>query len=143
MFEFFFFIYQNIYAMNDLDFYKWMIIKDQIDTSKKQKVFQEAEIWWCNCGKNVGTEINGKHDYFLRPFIVFKKFSPLSFLGIPLTSKDHTGSWYYKFTFKQRSQYAVLSQIRALSVKRLHRKIGELSTETFNTIQSRLLNLCS
>ena len=54
--------------MNDFDFFKWIIVKDKIEALVKLRSFDERDVWWCNCGKNVGVEINGKGAPFTRPF---------------------------------------------------------------------------
>lgn len=130
--------------MNDFDFFKWIIVKDKINHSEKLNSFQEQELWWCNCGKNVGVEINGKDDQFLRPFIVFKKLSQYGFIGIPTTTREHKGSiWYKKFIINNINEYAVLSQVRLISTKRLHRKIAKIPDYDFFIIKSSFLNLLS
>ncbi|MBR3414963.1 type II toxin-antitoxin system PemK/MazF family toxin [Candidatus Saccharibacteria bacterium] len=47
-------------------------------------------------------------------------------MGIPLTSKNKTGSWYVSFDFQGRQQTAVLSQIRTFSISRLSSRMGKL-----------------
>lgn len=63
------------------------------------------------------------------------KFSGFSFLAIPLTTQPHEGSWYVPFDFKERRQYAVLSQGRSLSVYRLTRRIGTLSRADYEAVK--------
>ncbi len=88
--------------------------------------FSEGEIWWCGCGENVGTEINGKSQYFSRPCVILRKLSRGGFMGIPLTSQEHHGSWYVEFSFRNKTSYAALCQARMMSAKRLYRRMGRL-----------------
>ena len=78
-------------------------------------------------GENVGVEINGKREFFLRPVLIYKKLSKFGFMGIPLTSQLHTGSWYVEFIFQNKVEYGVLAQARVFSVFRLYRKMGVIS----------------
>ena len=121
-----------------------MIIKDKINTRDKLRNFSERDYWWCNCGKNVGVEINGKDELYLRPFIVLKKLSKHGFIGIPTTTQKHNNKlWFKKFIFKDKTEYASLSQVRIISAKRLHRRIGRISSIDFEAIRNSFLSFCS
>lgn len=116
-------------------FLEWIIIKKQINDYNRLPSIKEGEVWWCSVGQNVGVEINGKGKVFTRPVLVYKKLSCFGFLGIPLTSKEHTGSWYVGFLFKNRLSMAALAQVRVFSVSRLHKKMGTLPENDFQLIQ--------
>ena len=60
---------------------------------------------------------------------------------MPLTSKQHIGSWYAEFVFKDKKQIAVLSQVRDLSVSRLYKKMGEVSESDLELVRERLCEL--
>lgn len=107
----------------------WMPVKENIQEQGILRKFKEWEIWWCSIGENVGIEINGKGNKFTRPVIIYHKFSRYGFMGIPLTTKNHTAmapDWYVNFRFRGNDQFAALHQIERISVFRLCRKIGEL-----------------
>lgn len=80
-------------------------------------------------------EINGKSCQFSRPVVIFKKLSRYGFIGIPLTSQDHSGSWYVQFRFQEKRQVAVLSQMRFFSVGRLYGRMGQLDDEDMRRIR--------
>lgn len=61
--------------MEDKRFVKWIILKEKLHNIGRLRTIHEGEIWWCAMGENVGVEINGKHDVFSRPVLVFKKLS--------------------------------------------------------------------
>ena len=105
-------------------FNEWNIVKSNIHYAGVFRDIKEGDVWWCSMGENVGVEINGKQEFFLRPILVLRKLSKFGFMGIPLTSQSHEGSWYVSFVFKEKNQYAVLAQARVLSVYRLRRKMG-------------------
>ena len=118
------------------DFSEWMVVKDKLHKGGAVTKFSEGQIWWAALGKNVGVEINGKHEDYSRPVVIFKKLSHLCFLAIPLTSQPHTGTWYTEFNFRGKQEYAVLSQIRMMSVSRLYNRMGKLSTGDFKKIKA-------
>ena len=117
------------------DYKEWMRIKANIHNGGKFRTFSEGQVWWCVLGENVGIEINGKGSYFLRPIFVLKKNGRLGFIGIPLTTKAHSGYGYLSFDFKGKTTYAVFSQIKTISVFRLLRKMGEVDDLDFEKIQ--------
>ena len=116
-------------------------MKGEVHSAGRIPDIHEGEVWWCVVGENVGIEINGKGERYLRPVIIFKKLSNLGFLGIPLTSQNHTGSWYVRFILKDKHQIAVLSQIKVFSVFRLHRKMGMLPEPDFEKISDAFWKL--
>lgn len=121
------------------DFKGWMKIKEKIHFKKSIRTIREGEIWWCRLGENVGVEICGKGEDFLRPVVIVNKLSQYNFIGVPLTSKKHTGSWYVNFVFKDKNQYAVVAQVENISVYRLHHKMGELPESDLDEV---LVGLC-
>ena len=103
----------------------WIEVKGGLHKMAIVRRIKEGEIWWCAIGENVGVEINGKSKTFARTILILRKLGKYSFMGIPLTSKEHDGSWYAKFYFRNREQYAALAQARVVSVFRLYSRIGE------------------
>ena len=120
------------------NFKAWMPVKECIHAQKIARSFREGDIWWCKIGENVGSEICGKGKDFLRPVVVIKKLSKNNFIGVPLTSKQHIGSWYVDFVFKNKNQNAVIAQVENISVYRLHYKMGELPESDLLRISNRL-----
>lgn len=116
-------------------FDEWNTEKRRLHNHGRQTGVKTGELWWCAVGENIGVEINGKGEVFTRPVLVLKKLSKFGFMGIPLTSQAHEGSWYVKFRFKGKDEYAVLAQLRNLSVKRLYRKMGEVDDTDMKRIR--------
>lgn len=114
--------------MEEKHFEEWIKVKVSLHYAGNFPVVKEGQIWWCAVGENIGVEINGKSETFARPILVLRKLSRYGFMGVPLTSKRHDGSWYVPFVFKGRSQYAALAQARVFSVSRLYTKIGMVPT---------------
>lgn len=88
----------------------WIEVKGDLHRMAVVRRIKEGEIWWCAIGENIGVEINGKSKTFARPVLILRKLGKYSFMGIPLTSKEHSGDWYAKFYFRHKAQYAALAQ---------------------------------
>jgi mRNA interferase MazF len=73
------------------DFDSWNTLKKRIHDSERRLYVKEREIWWCNLGLNIGTEIDGKNKIFERPVLVLKGLSAESAFILPLTTKHSTG----------------------------------------------------
>ena len=127
--------------MYENHFDAWIKVKEEIHKKQFRRSFHDRDVWWCHIGENVGVEINGKGDDFTRPVIIFKKLSNEEFLGIPLSTQSHEGSWYVSFVFNSKKQTAFLSQVRTFDVKRLKQRIGQLSELDYKAIKLGLLNL--
>lgn len=116
-------------------FDEWNEIKKLRHSSGRIPVIKDGEIWWCAMGENVGVEINGKNESFSRPVLVLKKLSRFGFMGIPLTSREHEGSWYVGFVFRDKKQTAALAQARVMSVSRLYERMGVTTRGDFQKVK--------
>ena len=125
----------------DQIFNDWNGVKKRLQKTATTPHVTEGEIWWCGLGYNLGVEVHGKGRTFSRPVLVFKKLSRFCFLGIPLSTKRHTGSWYASFTFKNKFQNALLSQVKIISVYRLYNRLGEIDQKDLYRIRQRFCHL--
>ena len=123
------------------DFDSWNIEKQRADEKIKFFNFKKRDIWWVSLGVNIGDEQCGKGDKFLRPVLVYKKFSHDLFWAIPLTSKQKNNVFHFNFQANSKPQAAILSQIRLLDRKRLVRKLGVISTQDFLSLEKALQRL--
>ena len=117
-------------------FDEWNDVKKTRHSFNRVPAIKEGEIWWCAMGENVGVEINGKHERFSRPVLVFKKLSQFGFMGIPLTSQEHQGEWYVSFIFRNKKQTAALAQARVMSVARLCEKMGTIPNSDLGAVRA-------
>ena len=69
-----------------------------------------------------------------------KKLSRQGFMGVPLTSQEKTGSWYAKFEFLGKSEYAAVCQARVMSVSRLHSKLGHIPESDLEIVKKAFQN---
>lgn len=123
------------------DFDEWNEIKkitNNLDTTTKIRV---GEIRWCRFGINIGKETIGKGDTFHRPVLILKKFSGDVFFGLPLTTKEHKGDWYYQIIHDEITQTVILNQGRILDRKRLEEKLFEISEAELENIKNSYCEL--
>lgn len=115
------------YRIKKKSLLRWAGIKYNIHSLRRKRTMHSGELWWVICGENIGSEINGKGDMYLRPVLIYRKLSQAVFMGIPLSAQLwHQGEWFVHFKFHNKEQIAVLSQARVYSMSRLHRRIGAL-----------------
>jgi len=120
------------------EFDKWNEVKKRTENKKIIAQIRQREIYWANIGENIGFEQNGKGNDFMRPLLIFKKFSNNIFFGIPLSTSRKNGDWYFEFSFKDdKLSTALIVQGKLFDVKRLDRKIGKISIEDFNKLKNK------
>jgi mRNA interferase MazF len=125
------------------DFDGWNKIKKAINDRVHSWDFfyHEREVWWCSTGLNVAVETDGKPAGFERPVLVVRKFNKDMFWGVPLTGKEKNGPFYLKINHENGASWAMLSQLKTFSSKRLQRKIGMIGEQEFAEVQQRLYEL--
>lgn len=129
------------FSVPQVAFDHWNHLKKELNLRSRQVFFAEREIWWCSLGKNIGHEQDGKNAMFERPILILTKFNNRIFLAIPLTTKLKTNQFYHHFIFKDQARSAIISQIRLLDMKRLHRKVGTVSLDDFQIIKQKIVSL--
>lgn len=131
------------------DFDAWNEIKKVLDqpatTSDRDYVpeFREREIWWCAVGVNVGFEQDGKGAKFMRPVLIVRKFGKATFFGVPLTSQDKTGYFYYALGEIEKGvkSIATLSPARVFSANRLVSRIGKIENAQLKLLREKLADV--
>lgn len=118
------------------NFDKWNEVQKKLDSTKKRIRFKKREIWWVSIGVNIGSEIDGKGDFFERPVLVIKKINATSAFVIPLTRtvrEDDERFVVYKINGEKRS--AVINQARMIDTRRFHRRLKDkMSNKDFVNI---------
>jgi cytidyltransferase-like protein len=121
---------------------KWNEYKKQIDKQENFCQFRQKDIWFLSIGKNIGDEQYGKGDEFLRPVLVYKKFSKRIFLGIPLSTTKNKGSYYFSFEYKKDTiSTANFSQIKIFDIKRAKYRSGFIKNKDFKALSDKLNKL--
>lgn len=86
-------------------------------------------------GVNVGVEIDGRHELFLRPVVIVRKFNKDMALVTPTTARDKQGRYFLSVSGEDEKKFTVcLSQLRNISAKRLFRKIGTIKADDYRKL---------
>ena len=120
------------------DFNGWNIKKKKLEEIKDKFLFKQGDVWWCSVGLNIRTESCGKGENYQRPVIVLKKLSSESFIGIPLSTKEKTGTWFIDIAIHEEKRYALLYQIRMFHANRLQRRFTALDGNDFGRVKEKL-----
>lgn len=130
--------------MNDMNklYDSWNKVKKTTNKENGLVGFKQREIFYMKMGTNIGYEQNGKGEEFVRPVLIFKKFTKDIFLGIPLSTTQRTGSFFFEFKFlDNKISSAILVQARLFSSKRLLNKIGIIDRNNFNILSEKYKKL--
>ena len=122
------------------DYSLWHLLKTEIEGHGHPPFFREREIWWIALGANVGFEQDGKHNYFERPVLIFRKFNKDLFWAFPLTTKSKTGKFYFSFPLLGQQRALIFSQLRVLSAKRLRRRVSKVSDTIFERLENTFID---
>ena len=118
-----------------INFDSWNVIKKEIHKNKNRIHFRQGEIWFVSIGQNIGYEVYGKGENFLRPVVIFRKINKNTFLAIPLTSKIKEDKFHCIIDFKEKQNSAILSQVKTIDAKRLAYKTGNLDKNVFESLE--------
>ena len=123
------------------DFDSWNELKKKIEAEKNEpdKFPKEGEVWMSSLGRNIGFEQNGSGANFSRPILIVKKFNNHMFWCVSLSTKQKDFDFYFNYTDQNNQKVsAILAQMKLVSVKRLKRKLYELSRDKLQEIKLKL-----
>jgi len=123
------------------DFDSWNELKKKIEAEKNEpdKFPKEGEVWMSSLGRNIGFEQNGSGANFSRPVLIVKKFNNHMFWCVSLSTKQKNFDFYFNYTDQNNQKVsAILAQMKLVSVKRLKRKLYELSRDKLQEIKLKL-----
>ena len=124
------------------EFDEWNEIKKSIEDDEILVGFKTRDIFNIKMGLNIGFEQNGKGENFVRPVLIYKKLTKDMFIGMPLTTTQRDGSFFFKFEFiNSKISTAILIQTKLFSSKRLLNKIGVISKDDFESLKKKYLKL--
>lgn len=113
------------------DFDRWNEVK-KYTNNERPRLYTVREIWWCRLGVNVGTEQDGKGDWYSRPCVILRGFGPDACLVAPLTTSVREHPLRVPIGVVEQSvACANISQIRVVDTRRLEVKIGFLEKDMF------------
>lgn len=120
------------------DFDKWNKYQQKIHKSDRSILCKPGSVWWCALGINIGHEQDGDHESFERPVLIIRTFSNDTCLCIPMTTSKNISPFCKTVTLLEKDIYAITSQMRTLSNKRLLRELGALSNSDFKMIKNTI-----
>jgi mRNA interferase MazF len=132
---------EELHDMFSKPFGKWTELKRSLEELSVKHNFNEREIWWCSLGINIGYEQDGKHEMFERPVLILRKYSKDFLLIAPFTSAEKDGGYYFPVTFCGKKSRLILSQQRAVSAKRLSRKMSIVGRLMFGNIVKSIVSI--
>lgn len=113
--------------------------KIQSDIGEPNYFPKEGEVWMSSLGKNIGFEQNGSGTNFSRPVLVVKKFNNHMFWCASLSTKQKKFDFYFNFIDPNGEKVSViLAQLKLVSVKRLKRKLYDVSGDNLKRIKGKL-----
>ena len=112
------------------DFDNWIIVKKKTEKRSRINAYKYS-VFWCAFGENVGSEISGKGNNFLRPVVVLKKFGDRCVLVAPLTSNlnENKNNILIKIEGEDFFKNVLVSQMRVVDSKRLYDYMGKIKEE--------------
>ena len=123
------------------NFDNWNNVKKRLE-DKEIISYKQGEIYFMSVGQNVGYEVYGKQELFLRPVLVYRKLSKQTFIGIPLSSKEKIGSYFFSFSYKDnKNSTALLNQIRVFDIRRSVYYSGYIKNNDLGKLKSKLIDL--
>ncbi len=123
------------------DFDKWNEVKKKTE-AEQPRLYTVREIWWCRFGLNIGTEQDGKGEWYVRPCIILRGFGPDACLVVPLTTSPRKHVLRISLgKINGEKANANLSQIRVVDTRRLEEKIGFLDIDIFSKLRKAAKDL--
>ncbi|MEK7184986.1 MAG: type II toxin-antitoxin system PemK/MazF family toxin [Patescibacteria group bacterium] len=125
------------------DYRKWIGLKSKINNTNLPRTFHVnvGEIWWCSFGENIGIEIDGKGDEYIRPALVIKFFNKNHIWVLPLTTSNTKGRFHVQIISFSELSAVITSQLRTVSTNRLSRFISKINKDDLLTINHELINI--
>jgi len=130
------FMYQALYQ----DAYdEWNRLKKKLSKKKEKIKFTQGNIYFMSVGHNIGGEAYGHDKLFLRPVLVYKKLSSDTFIGIPLTSKQKEGNYFFTFRYTKKTlSTALLNQMKVFDIKRTAYYDGYINVKDFTKLRDQV-----
>lgn len=118
-------------------FDEWNKNKKEINNIKQEALFTPGDIYWCEVGVNVGSEIDGKGERYTRPVLVVGVFKQNLLFVLPLTSTHKQGKEYYHISVDNKEASVCLHQSKTISKNRCGKRIERISENKLKEIKKR------
>ncbi|MDB5254823.1 MAG: toxin-antitoxin protein [Candidatus Nomurabacteria bacterium] len=120
------------------EFNAWNTVKQKINSRENTITIRAGEIRWVVVGVNVGSEIDGKGDSFVRPGLVIKVIGKSSALFVPLSTKIKNVPGYIPFEWKGKMVSLCMHQIRTVSQQRILGRMGKISQKRLKEFKNEI-----
>lgn len=122
------------------NFDSWNNIKKTVNELDVSRIyFNEREIWWCYFGLNVGHEQDGRGLLFLRPVLIYKKFTRDLCWAIPLSTKVLKGNFFFPLLSETNViRTAILPQMKLIDVRRLRDWFDSISKKEHDMVKEKI-----
>lgn len=123
------------------DFDAWNRVKKKTNM-EQPRFYTVREIWWCRLGINIGTEQDGKGEWYVRPCVIIRGFGLNACLIVPLTTslREHALRVSVGLVDGLNAR-ANISQMRIIDTRRLEEKIGFLDAGVFSRLRKAVRGL--
>jgi mRNA interferase MazF len=119
-------------------FDEWNVLKQDINDKKAQITIRVGDVRWIMFGTNVGSEIDGKGQLFLRPGLVMNVIGHDLALVVPMTSKEKQPPRYIPFEANGRSGSLCLHQMKVISQNRILHRIERISDTRLSDVRQQV-----
>lgn len=119
------------------DFDDWNVSKKKVELRKRMTI-KTGSVWICNFGLNIGYEIDGKNENYIRPALVLLGFGYSGAIVVPLTSSGKKSK--FLITLNKKSSIN-LSQVRYLDSKRFMRYVFDIQKNKLSGILNALFKM--
>lgn len=130
---------------DDTHFDRWNTVKKRTHATAARVGFKERDIFWMRLGRNIGAEEYGKGREYQRPVIIVKRLTRDLFFGVPLSTVLKEGPYFHTFTYRSkkgdRTNCAMLLQLRAFDRKRLMGRLGMMPKDDFELMMKKIREL--
>ncbi len=126
--------------MYQKQFNEWNQVKQRVNKNKLRTTIRVGEVRWIIFGVNIGSEIDGKGDEFIRPGLILHVIGNELALVVPMTSKQKTLPGYFSFPLKNRLGSLCLHQLKVISQNRILRRIEHISDSRLASVRHHVLS---
>jgi mRNA interferase MazF len=121
------------------NFDDWNIHKKAVHATAVDLFCHEREVWWSTLGINIGTEQDGKGEFYSRPVLILKVFANGSVVVVPLTTSSKKNPFYFSLgTIAREQSFAIVSQIKTIDKRRLRQKIDTVPHSIFDAVITKI-----
>lgn len=120
------------------NFDDWGVVKKVINKEERKINVRKGEIRWVSFGVNIGMEIDGKGDTFLRPALIIDCVGSGIALVIPITSGIKKYPGYFSFPWKDHTDSLCIHHIKSISTKRILKRAGKISEGRLREIKDHI-----